>query len=190
MLVNTQGYVFECREDLHGAIGVMESYKLMYKGDDMRVSVVLTVDSTGKIVIPSNLNRSLGFRSLLESCKTTEQVENFAKSNKPYFSVLGEFSLVVAGVIIFDKTTKGLKSTDGISFYLPKRVATDIKEIVDNNGNQQPALVCDRISTDKGLNCFGISQEMYSSYMANFLRCLKGEALEDRGSFLSSIVLA
>lgn len=190
MLVNNTGYIFECREDVHGAIGVMESYKLMYKGDDMRVSVVLTVDSAGKIVIPSNLNRSLGFRTLLESCKTKEQVENFAKSNKPYFSVLGEFSLIVAGVIIFDKSSKELKSTDGLCFYLPKTVATNIKEIVDNNGNQQPALVCERISTDKGLNCFGVSHEIYQSYLKNFLAGLDSQSLEDRGSFLSSIVLA
>lgn len=190
MLANNRGYIFECREDVHGSIGVMESYKLMYKGDDMRVSLVLTVDSAGKVVIPSNLNRSLGFRPLPDMCKTKEQVENFSKSNKPYFSALGEFSLVVAGVIIFDKNTGELKSTDGIGFYLPKTVATNIKEIVDSNGNQQPALVCERISTDNGLNSFKVSQEIYDSYMANFLSCIDVKSLKDRGSFLSSIVLA
>lgn len=189
MITNDQGYIFECRRDVRDAIGVMESYKLMYKGDDMRVSVVLTVDSTGKVVVPSNMNKSLGFRSLRELCQTKEQVENFAKSNKPYFSVLGEFSLIVAGVIIFDKNSKALKSTDGLSFYLPKTVSDTIKDVTDNNGNQQPALVCERVSKSKGLNCFAVSPEIYESYMANFLRCIDSGALEDRGSFLSSIIL-
>lgn len=189
MITSDQGYIFDCRRDVQGTIGVMESYKLMYKGDDMRVSVVLTVDSTGKIVVPSNMNKSLGFRSLRELCHAKEDVENFAKSNKPYFSVLGEFSLIVAGVIIFDKNTKALKSTDGLSFYLPKTVSDNVPSIVDNNGNQQPALVCERVSKNKGLNCFAVSPEIYQSYMANFLRCIDNEALEDRGSFLSSIIL-
>lgn len=189
MIANNLGYIFECREDAHNAIGVMEAYKFIYKGDDMRVSLVLTVDSAGKVVVPSNINKSLGFRSLRESCETMEQVETFAKSNKPYFSVLGEFSLIVAGVIIFDKNTKALKSTDGLSFYLPKTVSKTVKEVVDKNGNQQPALICERISTDKGLNCFAVSPEIYQSYMANFLKCIDTEALEDRGRFLSSIIL-
>lgn len=189
MISNTLGYIFECREDQHNAIGIMESYKLMYKGEDMRVSFVLTVDSHGKIVMPSNMNKSLGFRPLTEMCETVADVENFAKSNKPYFSVLGEFSLVVAGTIIFDKNTKTLRSTDGVSFYLPKTVSHNVKGVVDSNGVQQPALICERISTDKGLNCFTVSPEIYASYMANFLKCIKVEALEDRGSFLSSIIL-
>lgn len=189
MLVKNQGYIFECREDVHGGVGVMDSYKLMYKGDDMRVSVVLTVDSSGKIVVPSNMNRSLGFRPLTELCDSAEAVEKFAKSNKPYFSVLGEFALVVAGVIIFDKNTKELKSTDGVNFYLPKTVVHNMPEIVDSNGNQQPGLVCERLSMSKGVNTFCVSQEMYQSYMANFLRGIDATACEDRGKFLSSIVL-
>lgn len=189
MITNNMGYIFECREDPHNAIGVMESYKLMYKGDDMRVSFVLTVDSSGKIVKPSNMNKSLGFRPLTELCENAADVENFAKSNKPYFSVLGEFSLIVAGTIVFDKNTKTLRSTDGLSFYLPKTVSHTIKGVVDNNGNQQPALICERISKDKGLNCFVVSPEIYDSYMVNFLRCLDAEAMEDRGKFLSSIIL-
>lgn len=189
MIVNSLGYIFECREDARDAVGIMESYKLIYKGGDTRVTLVTTVDSVGKIVIPSNINRSLGFRSLKDQFTTKDEVVNFSRSNKPYFSVLGEFSLVVAGTIIFDTETKEVKSTSELGFYVPKTVSHGVSEFIDKNGVQQPALICERISQDKGLNCFTVSAETYNAYLANFLRCIDVTAIDDRGTFLSSIVL-
>lgn len=189
MITNNLGYIFECRRDPNNLVGVMNAYKFVYKGDDMLVTLTVSVDSVGKIVAPCNMNKSLGFRPLTEMCKTLADVEKFSKSNKPYFSVLGEFFLVAAGTIVFDKSTKDLKSIDGLSFYMPKTVSDNIKGVVDNNGNQQPALICERVSTDKGINCFTLAQPTYQAYQTNFLKCIDPSALDDRGRFLGSLIL-
>lgn len=189
MLINSQGYIFECREDSRNRYGVMNGYKLMYRDDELKVTLTLTVDSTGKLVVPSNINRSLGFRSLREQCNTIADVEQFARSNKPCFSVLGEFFLVVAGTIIFDKTTKEVRSTDELGFYVPKTVSHTVREFIDKNSVQQPGLVCEKCSVGKGLNCFTVSADIYNAYLTNFLKSLDVSALEDRGQFLASIIL-
>lgn len=188
MITNNLGYCFECRNGTKKDYGVMESYKILYKGDELRVSLVLAVDSNGKIVVPSNLNKSLGFTSLREACKTEEEVRKFAKSNKPYFAILGEFTLIAAGTIIFDKDTKEVRSTAGLNFYILKTVAKQFPDFVDSNGVQQPALICERVSLDNGLNCLCVADATYQAYLSNLLAELDINALEDRGSFLSSIV--
>ena len=58
MLVNNLGYIFECRQDPNGSYGVMESFKVMFRENEQRVTIVLAVDSNGKIVAPSQIGRA------------------------------------------------------------------------------------------------------------------------------------
>ena len=80
------------RTDPNGSYGVMESFKVMFHENEQRVTIVLAVDSNGKIVAPAHNDISLGFKPLNVTHNSKELIEKFVKSNKPYFGKLGDFS--------------------------------------------------------------------------------------------------
>lgn len=189
MIVNNLGYIFESRYDSLGNIGVMESFKVLFKNNEQRVSVVLVIDTSGKIIVPAYSDMSLGFRPLSALCEDKIGVDTFVRSNKPYFGKLGEFSMIASGTIIYNKETKEVISTDDLFFYVPKTVSNKVSEFTDRKGTQHPAIICDKLSINKGLNNFEISQMIYDSYLQNFINCIDAKSAEDRNTFLSSIIL-
>ena len=187
MFTNNLGYIFGCRYDHTNSCGVLESFKVMFKGIEQRVTVTLAVDSNGDVVVPFISDISLGFKPLNITHNTPELVNKFVKSNKHYFGKLGEFSMLVSGTIIFNKDTKELISADGLNFYVPKTLSNNIKELIDNRGVQQPALICEKLSTSEGLNLFKVSEKVKEAYLSRFLSCIDAKAAEDRNTFLQSI---
>lgn len=189
MITNNLGYCFECHKDGFGQIGVKEFYKIMFKDNIQRVYLTTAIDNYANIVIPYNCNQSLGFKSLSESCKTTDDIIMFTKSNKPYYSKLDEIAMIASGSISFNKDTGEVASVEDFGFYVPKTVSDNVKECVDTRGNQQPALICEKLSVSKGLNLFPVSQQIYDSYFQNFLKQVSAKSTLDKISFLSSILL-
>lgn len=189
MVINNLGYIFECRQDVNGSLGVMENFRVMFKNDEQRVSLTFGIDNCGKIVVPAYSDMSLGFKPLTAMFQTKESIDNFVRSNKPYFGKLGAFSMIASGTIIFSKETGEIKSTDGLGFYVPKTTAQTVKEIVDKRGYHQPALICEKLSTVKGLNNFVVSEAIYNGYLTNFLSCLSAENTKDRNAFISAVTL-
>lgn len=189
MLVNNLGYIFECRQDPNGSYGVMESFKVMFRENEQRVTIVLAVDSNGKIVAPSHNDISLGFKPLNVTHNSKELIEKFVKSNKPYFGKLGDFAMIAAGTIIYNRETKELISADGIDFYVPTTMSNCISAIKDSKGNQQPALICEKLSTSAGLNLFKVSKQIKDAYLKGLISGIDAKAAEDRNTFLCSIVL-
>lgn len=189
MLVNNLGYIFECRSDSSGNIGVMENFRVLFKGDTQIVTLTCAVDITGKIMIPASCNQSLGFKPLSSTCRNKEELDTFLRSNKPIFDKLGEFAMLVSGTLVFDKNTGELLSDDKLFFYIPKTVSESINEMKDNKGNQVPALICDKVDTKKGLNIFSISDTVYNAYMTNFISCLNAKDITDKRSYLCHLVL-
>lgn len=189
MIINNLGYIFESRYDSLGNIGVMESFKVLFRGDEQRVSVVLAIDSCGKIIVPAYSDISLGFKPLSSMCRDKAGVDTFVRSNKPYFGKLGEFSMIASGTIIYNKETKEIISTDELFFYVPKTVSNKVPDFIDKKGIQQPAIICEKLSTNKGLNSFVVSQMIYDSYMKNFINCIDANKTEDRNTFLCSVIL-
>ena len=44
MVINNLGYIFECRQDVNGSLGVMENFRVMFKNDEQRVSLTFGID--------------------------------------------------------------------------------------------------------------------------------------------------
>ena len=189
MIINNLGYVFESRYDSHKDIGIMESFKVLFKGDEQRVTVTLDFDSIACIIVPAYNDISLGFKPLSSLCSDEIGVDTFVRSNKPYFGKLGVFSMIASGTIIYDKNTKEIISSDDLGFYVPKAMSEKLKECVDKKGVQHPAIICDKLSTTNGLNSFIVSQVIYDSYLKNFLSNIDASKAEDRSLFLRSIIL-
>lgn len=189
MIVNNLGYIFESRYDCNESVGVMESFKVLFKGDEQRVTIVLAIDNSGKPVIPAYNDLSLGFKPLSTNCQDKEGVDTFVRSNKPYFGKLGEFSMIASGTIIFNKETKEVISVDELAFYVPKTVSSKIPEFIDKRGTQHPAIICDKFNYTRGLNNFEVSKLIYDSYLQSFVANIDAKAAEDRSTFLSSIIL-
>lgn len=188
MLVNNLGFIFECREDANGAIGVMEKFSITFNGESEKVDITIAVDNNGKIVMPAINNTSLGFKPLSSIAEDKESLERFIKSNKPYFGKLNEIAMIVSGTIVYNKVTGEVVSTDNLNFYVPKTVSKNIVDIVDFNGKQQPAVVCEKLSYTKGFNFFEVSQLIYNSYLKNFLDCISAEVFISKFQFLSHIL--
>lgn len=189
MLVNNLGYIFESRYDSSGNIGIMEGFKVLFRGSEQRVTITLAIDNTGKIIIPAYNDISLGFKPLTSICQDREDVDMFVRSNKPYFGKLGEFSMIASGTIVYNKETKEVISTNELAFYVPKTTSDKISEFKDRKGVQQPAVICDKLSTSKGLNSFEVSKLIYDSYLKSFISCIDAKAAEDRNTFFASILL-
>lgn len=189
MVINNLGYIFECRQDVNDNLGVMENFQVMFKDDEQRVKLTWGIDNCGKVVVPAYNDISLGFKPLPMIFQTKESIESFVRSNKPYFGKLGAFSMIASGTIIFNKETGEIKSTDGLGFYVPKTTAQSVKEIVDKKGVHQPALICEKLSTVKGLNNFVVSDAIYQGYLTNFLSCLNAEITKDRNAFICAVAV-
>lgn len=190
MIINNQGYIFECRYDSNMKVGVMEAFKVQFKDKYQRVSITLCIDNYGKVLVPAKNNLSLGFEPLSASCTSKENVDEFCRSNKPYFGKVGEFSMIASGTIVYDKDTKELVSTDNLGFYVPKVVSKSVSNFIDKKGVQHPALICEKLSTSEGLNLFKVSESIYNSYLQNFLSSIDAKAAESRNTFLSTLILA
>jgi hypothetical protein len=126
---------------------------------------------------------------LSAKCTSKGDVAQFVRSNKPYFGKLGEFSLIASGNIIYDNETKEVVSTEELAFYVPKTVSNKVDGFTDKNGNYLPVIICDKLSTSKGLNNLEVKQLTYDAYLKTFLSNLDAKAAEDRNTFLCSIIL-
>lgn len=191
MLSNKLGYIFECRQDSKGTLGVMESYNIRFKGNIQVVSIITAIDVNGNVVVPAYNDLSLGFiplSNLLDIDNLDESVTKFVRSNKPYFSKFGTFNLIVKADISFARDTGGLLYEDSIvNFYAPKTASTNITEINNkNNGKPVPALICDKVSVSAGINTFPIAQELYNAYKMNFLKKFTALNTKDRISYIKT----
>lgn len=183
MLIENLGYIFECRSDCKNNIGVMESYKVLFRDNAQNVTITCAIDTTGKIITPAYNDLSLGFKPLTNNCKDAADVERFMKSNKPFFGKLGEFAMIASGTIVYDKVTGELLSTKDLKFYVPKTVSTSVLD------GEIPALVCDMVGTSKGLNVFEIGEPIYNGYVQSFLSCLSQEITSTKLNYLSYLIL-
>lgn len=185
MITNNLGYIFECRKDCQGNYGVMLSYKVLNRDNNQNVSLVCAIDASGGIITPAYNDLSTGFKPLSNFCETEEDLQRFMKSNKPYFAKLGEFAMLVAGTIVFNKETGELISTKDMKFYVPKTISLNVADFGDN----VPALICDMVDVKKGLNVFEISEPIYQGYIDKFLEGINKDNTETKFKYLSSLIL-
>lgn len=185
MIINHLGYIFEGRKDIKGNIGIMESYDITFSGNVQQVSVVLATDIKGNPLIPAYSDSSLGFRPLTEMLNDAEPsdatVYRFTRSNKPYFGVLGAFVMLCEVKIKFDRETGDIIDEPLIYFYAPKNAIPSMKVL---NGKDVPALNCDRLSVNSGLNIIKMHEKILDAYKENVLKVLTQEATKSKDVYL------
>ena len=176
------GYLFECKTDNNGAIGVVGGFKSVLHGTEARVKLTCMVDNSGRIVMPAVNNLSLGFVPLGNVCQTEEEVDVFVKSNKSFFGKFGEFALVAHGVIILDTETDTVKSTKSLGLYVPKTIT---KDQTDAGGTK---LVCEKLSLTSGIHDFTVSASIYQGYIDNMMKDITVKSTRTKADFLKSLV--
>lgn len=187
MVCNNMGYIFECRKDTNGGIGIIESFKVLYKGDEQHVTLTCAIDSNGDLVIPAGSTLSLGFLPLNKICQTPEDVASFVRGNKPYYAKFGEFAILGHGTLVFDKSTKKLISSTGFGLYAPKVFLESYKEFVDPKGVPQPAFVCEKVWMNDGLNYLKIGNDLYQKYLKGATDLLAGLDLTTKLGYLTTL---
>jgi hypothetical protein len=188
MLVNNLGFIFECRKDANGKIGIMGNYKVITDGDKVSLTLVCAVDNSGKTVVPSRINMSCGFEPLSAFCETEEDVKKFIRSNKPHFYSVDEIAMVASGTIVFDKNTGEVVSFDSFGFYIPVTTSKRIDQIKDNKGVVQPALICEKVSTRAGLNTFKVTDLILKAYKDEFLKTVTLEVCKDKEAYFERLL--
>lgn len=182
MVVNNTGYIFECRRDPFGNYGVVESIDVRYKDDIKRISIVLALDSLGNLVIPSTINRSTGFKALSETHGTKEAIDALVRGSKPMYAPLGQFAILAAGSIQYNRETFKVVTTQDLNFYAVKTVIEDFE-------GKYPAIACDIIKTVDGINTMKITTLAYETFLSSVTKGIHAEVVDNRATFLYNLVL-
>lgn len=186
------GYIFDGRYDCKGEVGLMERYNYLKNGNMQQIDLTFGVDTTGKPLIPSYAELSMGFRPLSDKVETDIRVdiEKFVKSNKAYFSYLPSIALIVNGRFTFNyETGEFVPAKSDIRLYLPKIIRTDLG-VTNTKGGSEPGILCEVVVRNGiGINSISIDEKVYDSYMANILKHISGVNTKDRVSYLVSRLL-
>lgn len=186
MVVSSLGYIFNCRYDCRGSLGIMENFKVEIRGTEHIVSLTCTVDTFGNILIPAYMDLSSGLRPIsdlvISEDTLYDDIDKFVRSRKAYFGKLGDFAMIAVAQLHFDIDTGAfLPNNSSVVFYVPKVVSRGME-----NGTEFPTLICDRVSDSCGLNTFEINKPVLDAYKANFIKGISKESTESRCYFLAS----
>ena len=185
MIQNNAGFIFEAKEDINNNIGVKESYNVKLLPDVIKLTITITLDSYGKICVPAYNDISLGFKPLNTKIFNQDDLIKFIKSRKPYYGKLGEFALIASGTIVLDRNTNKCINSGNMHLYAVKKV-TFSKQFSENDN---PVLICEKLSTLKEINSFPVSDTIYNNYMNSLCSCIENLSVKSREEFLGSLIL-
>lgn len=188
MIKSNLGYVFTCRRDCLGELGIIEAFKNLEKTDKLSVTFTCTVDNAGKLVMPAYNNLNAGFSPLVDICSTDEDLERFLRSNKSFYGKLNECAMIASGSVVYALLNGEVISLKNFGLYVPKTVSENLEETRDSKGGYQPALICDKLTINGGLNAFKVSSSIYNSYLTNIFNQLGLVNVRDKSSFLKVLL--
>ena len=87
MFKNNIGYIFECKKDGKGTLGVKESFNYSFCGDIQKVNAIFSVDMYGKILVPSYFDKAGGFNPLNAIISSASDIDAFVRSHRATYSV-------------------------------------------------------------------------------------------------------
>ena len=179
MIANNLGYLFECRKDANNRLGVMNKHNTLRSENKVTLTITCGVDMQAKIVLPSRLNKSIGFERLDNFIVDVMSLDTFVRSNRTMFSVNGEFSMIGSGTLVYDLETFNLINDKGFYFYVP------VTELSEKNNYY---LVCERLAINPGIKTFCVNKDMYDAYKSNFLKCITPMFLRDKRDYVASLL--
>lgn len=191
MIANSMGFLFDCRVDCNGDLGIVNSFKMIHSSISKVKTVHITcaVDNVGNIVMPAYNDLCYGFKPMNTMYTTPEDIKRFCSSHKLYFNKFGTFIMIVSGSFDLNESTGEVVNTQNLKFYVPRQVLMNSKLTFDTANNPVPAVVCDRLDVNNGFNCIGVPPLVFSAYYQSFLQQFNLKNIETKNAFLESIVL-
>ena len=181
MIKTGSGYIFEVTRDSKNQLGVKERFDVGFRGNNQIVDLLVCVNSVGKPMDLVCLNASTGFTSVVSIYGN--DLEKFYNSHKPLFGIIGQFSLICGGRLVFDKTSGALiEDKTLIGFYMPKTTISLDK--LHLGSAEDVGLVCEKLSTVAELNSVVISDYFMTSWRSCLLKYITQAATMDRKTFL------
>lgn len=183
MFKNNIGYIFECKKDSKGTIGVKESFSFSYRGDIQRVNAIFSVDMYGKILMPSFFEKASGFNPLNSIITSENDMDAFVRSHRATYSVFPASYLIC----VFDgkiSKTSGEWVDDAIkiNLYVPN-FELALGKIVSNS-SEELGVACSVAAPAGKLNTCIMSEDILNSYKHMILKQLKGIIVGDKQAYL------
>ena len=183
------GYIFDCKKDHKGNIGIKEGFNFTYKGNIMRLSALFGVDIDGQILSPAFSDKATGLvplRSIISDTNFEEDVNKFARSNRPTYSLLSTTYLVCVINGKIDMESKcWMDDYTSIQFYVPKG-SNSLAKLVGATSKDW-GIVCDIALPYGKMNTFHVSEgilngykQMVQSQLMNILGKTKSEYISGR----------
>ena len=186
MVRNNLGYIFECKKDTRGNIGIKESFNFSYRDDIQKISAIFGIDMQGNIVCPAYIDKASGLVSLgsLVSKDTLgSDVEKFVRSNRATYSLSNVTYLICSVEAKISKTTfNWVDDSTKINFYVP-RASMSLGKLM-NNSNEGWGIVCDIAASSGKLNTFHVSEGVLSAYKQLVIPQLKDIVVGDKKDYL------
>ncbi len=180
---NALGYVFEAKEGIGNTLGVVENHKHIYSCGYPTISVTCGVNAAGLPLVPTYLTRKNKFVPLPEYDK---DMSVFIAGKMRTFSKFGDFMLIVDAKLYYDpETGEYVPERSVIDFYVPKYEIPDMYTAT-GKGNNTPAIVCDKLSTQDGIYTYKVSEKVIDNFTAIFARCHNLEGMKERAGYLAA----
>lgn len=164
MIINNLGYIFDCKKDDNGIIGVKEEYKFTYRGNIQSISAVFGIDINGKILCPAYYEKAVGLSSLRNFIKETtfsSDLDKFIRSNRALYSLSSATYLICVVKAKADRGTHVLLQDDfHVDFYVQK-CTVPMDKI---NSTEDFGIVCDIALPSKALNTFYVNAGILNGY--------------------------
>lgn len=190
MYKNNLGYIFECKKDNRGNIGIKESFNFSYKGDIQRVSAIFGVDINGAVICPAYFDKALGIvplRSLVSPDTIDADIEKFVRSNRATYSLSATTYLICSIEAKISRSTHQWIPEDlKISFYVPKG-SSSLGKLMNSN-SEEWGIVCDIAATSGKLNTFQVSEGILNGYKQLVLSQLCNIVTDDKKAYIKGRV--
>lgn len=165
MITNNLGYIFDCKKDDNGVVGIKEEFKFIYKGGIQSINAVFGIDINGKILCPAYYEKAVGLSSLRNFVKEatfSSDLDKFIRSNRAIYSLSSATYLICVMKARADRNTHVLLQ-DGfhVDFYVQK-CTVPMDKI--NSSIEEFGVVCDIASPSTALNTFRVNGGILNGY--------------------------
>jgi len=186
MVRNNLGYIFECKKDNRGNVGIKESFNFSYRDDIQKINAIFGIDVQGNIVCPAYIDKASGLvslRSLVSKDTLDSDVEKFVRSNRAIYSLSNVTYLICSVEAKISKATlEWFDDSTKINFYVP-RASMSLGKLM-NNSSEGWGIVCDIAASSGKLNTFHVSEGVLSAYKQFVIPQLKDIVVGDKKDYL------
>lgn len=177
---NSLGFIFECKSDIRGEIGLKEKFTFSYKGDIQRVNALFGIDLNGNILSPVYMDKASGFTPVasLITRDFAADVEKFCRSNRAIYSLCSVIFLVCEVDLKISRSThEWVPDGQKINFYMYKGARQEQGNCV--------SMFCDIVAPSGKLNTFKVNEGVINGYKQIVLSQLKNIITSDKKNYIA-----